>query len=65
MKEVSIYPGSEPDAFFVANTKVSYKFQPGRMIYISVNNIFDAQYEEIERYRMPGRSYTLGTIFEF
>lgn len=65
MKEVSIYPGSEPDAFFVANTKVSYKFQPGRMIYVSVNNIFDAQYEEIERYRMPGRSYTLGTIFEF
>ena len=65
IKEVSIYPGSEPNAFFVINSKLSYKFKPGRMIYVSVNNIANTQYEEIERYRMPGRSYTLGTIFEF
>lgn len=65
VKEVSIYPGSEPDAFFVINSKLSYKIVQGKMIYIAVNNITNKQYEEIERYRMPGRSYTLGTIFEF
>jgi outer membrane cobalamin receptor len=65
MKEVSIYPGSEPDAFFVINSKISYKIAQGKMVYISVSNITNTQYEEIERYRMPGRSYTLGTTFEF
>ena len=65
IKEVSIYPGSEPGAFFVFNSKLSCKFGPGRSVYIAVNNIGNMQYEEIERYRMPGRSYTIGTVFEF
>ncbi len=65
MKEVSIYPGSEPGSFFVINSKLSYKIATGKMVYLSVNNITNTQYEEIERYRMPGRSYTVGTILEF
>ncbi len=65
IREVSIYPGSEPQAFFVLNAKVSYKFLRNQIIYIAVNNITDMQYEEIERYRMPNRSYTIGMMIEF
>ncbi len=65
IKEVFIYPGSEPDANFILNAKLSYNFLDKHNVYISVNNITDTQYEELERYRMPGRSYTAGAVFVF
>ncbi|HMW32551.1 MAG TPA: TonB-dependent receptor [bacterium] len=65
IREVSIYPGSEPDAFFVLNGKFSVEFLPKRSVYISAQNITNTQYEEIERYRMPGRSYMIGCSMQF
>lgn len=65
IEEVFIYPGSEPDAVFVANTKVSYAFSHGFTGYFAVNNLNNAQYEELERYRMPGRSFTAGVEMRF
>ncbi len=29
-------------------------------LHLSTNNLFKAQYEELARYRMPGRSWMLG-----
>lgn len=65
IEEVFIYPGSEPDAVFVANTKLSYAFSKGYTAYVAVNNLNNAQYEELERYRMPGRSFTVGAEMRF
>lgn len=66
IKEVFIYPGSEPDAVFIANTKLSYSPTDSRYAAcFAIDNIGNAQYEELERYRMPGRSFTLGIDFRF
>ena len=66
IEEVFIYPGSEPGAVFTANTKLSYTPSNGRFTAcFVVNNLNNAQYEELERYRMPGRSYMLGIELKF
>jgi iron complex outermembrane receptor protein len=64
IEEVFIYPGNEPEAVFVANTKL--RFTAGKNnFYVAVNNLNNAQYEELERYRMPGRSFLAGMEFSF
>ena len=63
VEEVFIYPGSEPDAYFLFNNKLTYAFTPAWSAYISIDNFTNSQYEELERYRMPGRSYTAGVRF--
>ncbi len=63
IEEVSIYLGSEPDATFLFNSKLSYSLLNKHSLYLSVNNIGNVQYEELERYRMPGRSYSIGAVF--
>ncbi len=63
--EVFIYPGSEPDGYVLLNTKLTYTFSEDLSAWIKVDNLTDVQYEEIERYRMPGRSYGLGLNFAF
>lgn len=66
IEEVFIYPGSEPDAVFVANTKICYTLPAGSYsTFIAVSNLTNAQYEELERYRMPGRSFTVGLNAQF
>jgi outer membrane receptor for ferrienterochelin and colicin len=65
IEEVFIYPGSEPAAVFVANGKCSYAFSTKRSAYFAVNNFNNAQYEELERYRMPGRSFVAGMELRF
>jgi outer membrane receptor protein involved in Fe transport len=65
IEEVFIYPGSEPDAALIANAKLAYTFSGNKTCYFAVNNLNNAQYEELERYRMPGRSFTLGLEMRF
>ncbi|MEQ1743833.1 MAG: TonB-dependent receptor [Saprospiraceae bacterium] len=65
IEEVFIYPGSEPDAALVANAKVTWRFAGRHTCYFAMNNLADAQYEELERYRMPGRSFTVGVEWLF
>lgn len=60
IEEVFIYPGSEPDGYILLNSKATYKFSPHFSAYISINNLTNVQYEEIERYRMEGRNFTFG-----
>lgn len=65
IKEVFIYPGNEPDAAFVLNAKIGW--QPAKQVqfYLALDNLTNNQYEELERYRMPGRHYTAGGTWEF
>lgn len=65
IEEVFIYPGNEPGAAFIACAKLSWQPQTGRTFYLAVNNINNAQYEELERYRMPGRRFTAGIDYSF
>ncbi len=65
IEEVFIYPGSEPGAAFIANAKLNFRPSERRTFYLAVNNLNNDQYEELERYRMPGRSFTVGVDVEF
>ena len=65
IEEVFIYPGSEPAAAFIACAKLTWQPKQGHHFYVAVNNLNNAQYEELERYRMPGRRFTAGIDFSF
>ncbi len=57
IEEAMFYPNDAPKAFYVINTKASYYIKDGLYLSFSINNLLDHQYEEMARYRMPGRSY--------
>jgi len=65
IEEVFIYPGSEPLAVMVANARLSYRPAEQKTIYLGISNLNNALYEELERYRMPGRSFTAGIDITF
>jgi iron complex outermembrane receptor protein len=56
MEEVIFYPNDAPDWFYVANSRLSYNLSDQVMLSVAVNNLLDREYEEMARYRMPGRS---------
>ncbi len=58
--EVFIYPGSEPDGYILYNARASYSINSRLNASFSVQNIANKQYEEIERYRMEGRTFAVG-----
>ena len=65
VKEVFIYPGSEPDGYFVMDALLRWHINEQYLVQMGVNNINNTQYEELERYRMPGRSFSLGVRAHF
>jgi outer membrane cobalamin receptor len=56
MEEVIFYPLDAPDSFYVVNSRLSYNLSEQVMLSVAVNNLLDRRYEEMARYRMPGRS---------
>ncbi len=65
IEEVFIYPGSEPKGYVLFNAKLEYTFSDQFSAFMKCDNITDVQYEEIERYRMQGRTYTCGVNLNF
>ena len=65
IQEVFIYPGSEPEAAFILNSKVTWQATDKGQVYFALDNLTDTQYEELERYRMPGRRYSMGVVWNF
>ena len=63
IEEVFLYPLQKPDAFWVTNAGVRYRVASNITASAKVNNVFDVQYEEIARYRMPGRNWLFGLNF--
>ncbi|MBI4720209.1 MAG: TonB-dependent receptor [Chitinivibrionia bacterium] len=61
--EVFLYPLQAPDAFWLTNANVRYRLTKGMLLSLTVNNVFDTQYEELARYRMPGRNAVVGVSF--
>jgi outer membrane cobalamin receptor len=64
VEEAMFYPNDAPKAFYVINTKLSYKINRHVILSIAVDNLMNRQYEEIERYRMTGRTIIFKTIVE-
>jgi outer membrane receptor protein involved in Fe transport len=65
LEEVFLYPRNIPQAFFVANSKATLRLSERYHVSLAVNNIFNKQYEELERYRMPSRNWIFGTRVQF
>lgn len=63
--EVFLFETSKPDAFQVYNGKLSYQAGTNLRFSVAVNNIGNASFEELARYRMPGRHYLFGTNLTF
>lgn len=63
--EAIFYPKDAPEAFYVVNTNFSYKANEQTIISVAINNLFNRQYEEIERYRMPGRHIIFRVIMDW
>lgn len=65
VEEVFLYPNDEPKAYVLLNTKATARFIKGFALSASCNNLLDTQYEELARYRMPGRHWVTSASWEF
>jgi outer membrane cobalamin receptor len=63
IEEVFLYPLQAPDAYWVFNANAQFHVTDLINLSAKVNNIFDEQYEELARYRMPGRNWVFGVSF--
>jgi len=63
--EVFLYPNDRPAAYVLLNTKLQAQVTSTISFSMSVNNLLDTQYEELARYRMPGRHWMAGASLEF
>jgi len=64
VEEAIFYPNDAPEAFYVVNAKISYDVSDKITLSVNVNNLLNRQYEEMARYRMPGRSVVFRMVIE-
>jgi outer membrane receptor protein involved in Fe transport len=65
IKKVFLYPLQAPDAFWVFNASMQYQLASSWRLTVKGNNLLDRQFEEVARYRMPGRNWLFGVQFAF
>jgi outer membrane cobalamin receptor len=65
IEEVFLFESSLPDGYWVLNANVQYRVSEMVILSAKVNNISDKQYEELARYRMPGRNWIFGVSLRF
>ena len=58
--EVFLFPRQAPAAYWVFNANVQFRLADAVVASAKVNNLLNEQYEELARYRMPGRSWMFG-----
>ncbi len=63
--EVYLYPRQAPDAFWVFNAGAQCQLGGTWRLSVKLNNAFNAAYEELARYRMPGRNWLFGVAIAF
>ncbi|MBD3184387.1 TonB-dependent receptor plug domain-containing protein [Candidatus Poribacteria bacterium] len=54
--EVIFYANDNPEAFYVIDSQLSYRLSNNLRFSVIIDNLLDRQYEEMARYRRPGRS---------
>lgn len=62
--EVVFYASDAPDAFRVVDLTTSYAPSDWITLRFQIRNVLNEQYEEMARYRMPGRSYVGELVME-
>ena len=65
IEEVLFYDYEEPDSYFLLNLKLSKQITSKLSFFISVDNLFNETYQELERIQAPNRNYNSGLFFEF
>ncbi len=65
VEEVFLYPNNEPEAYVLLNAKATARFIKGFTFSASCNNLLNTKYEELARYRMPGRHWVTSASWEF
>jgi outer membrane receptor protein involved in Fe transport len=60
--EAMFHPVDAPKAFYVINAKLSCKLSGRVTLSLAIDNILNRQYEEMERYRMSGRSIVFRAV---
>lgn len=65
IEEVLFYDFEEPDSYFLLNLKLSKQITSRLSFFISVDNLFNESYQELERIQAPNRNYNSGITFEF
>ncbi len=63
--EVFLYPLQAPDEFWVFNAAAQCRINGAWTLSAKVNNLLDTSYEELARYRMPGRNWMFGVTMHF
>jgi outer membrane receptor for ferrienterochelin and colicin len=63
IEEVFLFPLQAPTAYWIYNANVQFRVSDRITASVKVNNVLDVQYEELARYRMPGRNWTFGVAF--
>ncbi len=64
VEEAIFYPNDAPEAFYLVGTRLSYELSQRITLSVAVNNLLNQQYEEMARYRMPGRSVFFRALVE-
>jgi outer membrane receptor protein involved in Fe transport len=59
------YRYEEPDEYFLLDMKLSKKLFDKATIFVAVNNLLNASYQELERTQAPNRSFNSGVRIEF
>ena len=63
-EEVFLYPGSEPGEQWIFTARMDAEISNNYKVFFAINNLGNFQYEELERYRMPGRHFTIGAGYD-
>jgi outer membrane receptor protein involved in Fe transport len=59
------YKFEEPKAYLVVDSKISKRFSNKFTVFFAVSNLFDVQYQELERTQAPNRNFNSGVSIEF
>jgi outer membrane receptor for ferrienterochelin and colicin len=65
IEEVFLYPRQAPDAYWVFNGALQFRVSNAWLLNVKGNNLLNEQYEELARYRLPGRNWLFGAQFSF
>ncbi|MFZ5432303.1 MAG: TonB-dependent receptor [Calditrichota bacterium] len=62
---VVFYQNDAPSAYQLIGLRAAFEFHQNTRLAFIVDNVTNEQYEEMERYRMPPRTYRVELIYEF
>jgi outer membrane cobalamin receptor len=62
---VVFYQNDAPDAFTLLDVRVTFNVRQSTSLSLIFDNVLNTHYEEMERYRMPPRTFRVDLLYEF